>query len=49
MITLKITFYKNIKNVLILGGKKGGGGEFIVWTEFFSQQIRICFHKDIDD
>jgi hypothetical protein len=29
MITLKITFYKNIKNVLILGGKKGGGGGWI--------------------
>jgi hypothetical protein len=44
MTTLKITFYKNIKSVLvlvnhnflILGGKVGGGWcEFNVWTEFF--------------
>jgi hypothetical protein len=41
MTTLKITFYKNIRNVLvlvnhhflILGGK--GGSEFNVWTDFF--------------
>ena len=39
MTTLKITFYKNIKCVLVLVnhhmGKKRGGGEFNVWTEFF--------------
>ena len=44
MTTLKITFYENIKSVLvlvnhhflILDGKGGGGWcEFNVWTEFF--------------
>ena len=47
MTTLKITFYENIKSVLVLvnhhflmlgGKKKGGGGKFNVWTEFFSQR-----------
>ena len=55
MTTLKITFYKNIKSVLvlvdhhflILGEKKGGG--FNGWTGSFSQQIIIFFHKDIDN
>ena len=55
MTTLKITFYKNIKSVLvlvdhhflILGGKKGGG--FNGWKGSFSQQIIIFFHKDIDN
>ena len=34
---------------LILGREKKGGSEFNVWTEFFSQQILIFFHNDIDD
>jgi hypothetical protein len=57
MTTLKITFYKNIKSGLvlvnhhfhILGGKRGGGVEFNVWTEFFFQKQIMLFHKDIND
>jgi hypothetical protein len=50
MTTLKITFYKNIKSVLVLvnhhflildGEKKGGG-----WIKCLNI---IFFHKDIDD
>jgi len=56
MTTLKITFYKNIKSVLvlvnhhflILGGKKGGVN-LMSGQNCFSQQIIYFFHKDIDD
>ena len=55
MTTLKITFYKNIKNVLVLVnhyflifGGKGGGVNLMSGQIFFSQQIIIFFHKDID-
>ena len=56
MTTLKITFYKNIKSVLVscigkpsfsyLWWKKD---ESKVWTEFFHNKSYFLFHKDIDD
>ena len=48
MITLKITFYKNIKNVLILGGKKGGGGvNLLSGQNFFHNKSEFVFTKTL--
>jgi hypothetical protein len=56
MTTLKITFYKNIKCSSIgkpsfsyLRWKIKGVGNLMSGQNFFSQQIRIFFHKDIDN
>jgi hypothetical protein len=56
MTTLKITFYENIKSVLVLVnhhflilGRKRGGGVNLMSGQFFSQRNLTFFHKDIDN
>ena len=50
MTTLKLTFYKNFKSVLVLVNHHFLIlGEFNVWTELFFTTNHTFFSTDIDD